>query len=84
MPADRRSLTAREIDVLRLIAVGRTNREIGMALSIGVGTVKGHLQRIYRKLRVGNRTQAAVEASRTGRLHRKVEIALHRSVDVER
>ena len=77
MPHDRHALTAREIEVLRLIVSGRTNREIGTALAITEGTVKGHLQRIYRKMRVENRAQAAA-------LHRKLERGTHLPADVDR
>ena len=77
MSRDRSTLTPREADVLRLIAAGRSNREIGGRLAITEGTVKGHLQRIYRKLRVENRTQAAL-------LHRKLEPPVPPPVDVDR
>ena len=77
MPHDRHALTAREAEILRLIASGKTNREIGAALDITEGTVKGHLQRIYRKLHVANRAQAAV-------LHRKLEKHPHLPADVDR
>ncbi|HJQ99723.1 MAG TPA: LuxR C-terminal-related transcriptional regulator [Candidatus Polarisedimenticolaceae bacterium] len=77
MPHDRHALTAREAEILRHIAAGRSNREIGTALDITEGTVKGHLQRIYRKMHVTNRTQAAV-------LHRKLEARPHLPADVDR
>lgn len=55
-------LTQREIDVLRLIVEGQTNREIGYNLHISVGTVKAHVEHIIAKLGVSDRTQAAVRA----------------------
>jgi DNA-binding CsgD family transcriptional regulator len=77
MRSDRSILTPRESEILSLITSGRTNREIGTALAITEGTVKGHLQRIYRKLRVENRAQAAA-------LHRKLETRAHLPADVDR
>jgi NarL family two-component system response regulator LiaR len=59
-------LTARETDVLRLIADGRANTEIGEQLFIGLGTVKGHVRDILAKLSASDRTQAAVLALRKG------------------
>ena len=55
-------LSQREHDVLRLIAAGLTNREIGDALFISAETVKKHTGSIYGKLAVGNRTEAAARA----------------------
>ena len=59
-------LTAREQDVLRLLAQGQTNREIGKNLIVSVGTVKVHVERILAKLGVSDRTQAAVRAVELG------------------
>lgn len=55
-------LTSRELEVLWLIAAGLKNREIADELVITVGTVKGHIHKIYRKLDVDNRVQAASRA----------------------
>ena len=55
-------LTAREMDVLRLIAQGNSNRQIADAFGLSVGTVKWYSQQIYQKLGVGNRTQAVARA----------------------
>ena len=55
-------LTAREIDILRLIAQGRNNREIADTLVIGEGTVKNHITNILGKLAVRDRTQAVLKA----------------------
>ena len=57
-------LTSREIQVLRHIAMGLTNKEIGASLEISVETVKEHVQNILRKLGLVDRTQAAVWAVR--------------------
>jgi DNA-binding NarL/FixJ family response regulator len=59
-------LTSRETDVLRLIIEGRTNPQIAIALGIGKGTVKSHVQRIIAKLGVADRTQAAVRGVQLG------------------
>jgi DNA-binding NarL/FixJ family response regulator len=55
-------LTAREIDILRMIARGRSNREIAEALVITEGTVKNHVTSILAKLSVRDRTQAVLKA----------------------
>ena len=59
-------LTSRELQVLRHVALGLSNREIGRSLDISVETVKEHVQNILRKLDVNDRTQAAVWAVRKG------------------
>ena len=51
-------LSAREAEILRWIALGKTNPEIGSILNISSFTVKNHVQRILKKLDVSNRTQA--------------------------
>lgn len=57
-------LTQRESEVLRQLAHGLTNKEIGQALGISYETVKEHVQHILRKIGVNDRTQAAVWAVR--------------------
>ncbi len=59
---DQSPLTQREMQVIRHIANGLKNREIGQSLEISVETVKEHVQNILRKLKVNDRTQAAVMA----------------------
>jgi len=60
------SLTNRETQVLRHVALGLSNKEIGQALSISIETVKEHVQNILRKIAVTDRTQAAVWAVKKG------------------
>lgn len=59
-------LTARELDVLKLIVEGYSNSQIGETLYITVGTVKTHVRNILNKLSVSDRTQIAVRALRAG------------------
>lgn len=59
-------LTPRETQVLRLIAMGLSNKEIGDSLEISIETVKEHVQNLLRKIAVEDRTQAAVWAIRHG------------------
>jgi DNA-binding NarL/FixJ family response regulator len=63
-------LTQRELGVLKLLAEGRTNREIGQALFLSAGTVKIHVEHILAKLGVSDRTQAAVRAVELGLVQR--------------
>ena len=65
-PSHTDELTQRELEVLRLIAEGKTNAEIAQSLFISVGTVKVHVERIIDKLGVSDRTQAAVRAVELG------------------
>ncbi|MFW6097037.1 MAG: LuxR C-terminal-related transcriptional regulator [Chloroflexota bacterium] len=61
-------LTARELEVLALVAQGLSNREIGERLFIALNTVKGHNRRIFGKLQVGRRTEAVARARELGLL----------------
>jgi DNA-binding NarL/FixJ family response regulator len=59
-------LTSRELDVLRLVAVGKPNKQIATELSISERTARTHVSRILHKLRLSSRTQAALWAVREG------------------
>lgn len=59
-------LTPRELEVVRLVADGRSNDEIGGALGIGTKTVETHLARLFERLGVGSRTELATRAVREG------------------
>ncbi len=63
-----RGLTEREVEILRLVASGLSDREIGKKLFLSEATVKTHLKATYRKLRVRNRAQAAALAALAGLL----------------
>jgi DNA-binding NarL/FixJ family response regulator len=62
------ALTSREIDVLKLLAKGRSNKEIGSDLFISETTVKSHVRSMFRKLRVMSRTEAIAAANQRGLL----------------
>ena len=55
----RPELTARELEILRLVASGNSNRRIAQRLWVTEQTVKFHLSNVYRKLGVANRTEAS-------------------------
>ena len=59
-------LTAREMDILKLMVEGLTNQAIGDVLGLSAGTVKGYAQTVMHKLGTNDRTQAAVKAIRLG------------------
>jgi DNA-binding NarL/FixJ family response regulator len=59
-------LTPRELEVLQLVALGRTNREVAEGFVISVGTVKNHVEHIIAKLGASDRTQAVVRALELG------------------
>jgi NarL family two-component system response regulator LiaR len=66
LPPTEEPLTEREMDVLRLVAQGLSNRDIAETLVIGEGTVRTHVSKILSKLHLANRTQAALYALREG------------------
>ena len=61
-------LSPRELDVLRLMAEGRTNQEIADALVVSLNTVKTHVKNIHSRLEATNRTQAVARARELGLL----------------
>ena len=61
-------LTNREIEILRLLALGKTNRQLAQDLRVSLSTVKTYIQRVIGKLGVSDRTQAAVRAAELGLL----------------
>jgi DNA-binding NarL/FixJ family response regulator len=73
---DRSELTTRELEVLRLVAAGSTNGEIARSLWVTEQTVKFHLSNVYRKLEVGNRTEASHYAHVNGLLARSRQLTL--------
>jgi DNA-binding CsgD family transcriptional regulator len=60
-------LSAREMQILDWVGLGKTNDEIGRILNISSFTVKNHLQRIYKKMNVMNRAQAVTKLEELGR-----------------
>lgn len=65
-PLSKSNLTERELDVLRLIASGQSNKEIAVTLHLTEGTIKGYVSAILAKLGVADRTQAALYAVKHG------------------
>jgi LuxR family maltose regulon positive regulatory protein len=61
-------LSRRELEVLELIALGKTNQEVAQQLVVSRGTIKAHAASIYRKLEVNNRTEAVARARQLGML----------------
>ena len=61
-------LSERELEVLRLVAQGLSNREISERLFLALNTVKGHNQKIFDKLQVQSRTEAVARARELGLL----------------
>jgi LuxR family maltose regulon positive regulatory protein len=59
-------ISQRELEVLQLVALGKTNQEIARQLVVSPGTVKAHTASIYRKLAVANRTEAVARARQLG------------------
>lgn len=67
--AQRQALSPREQEVLQLLVRGRSNKEIGAQLFISEETVKSHLKTLFAKLKVRDRTDAAISAVRHGIVH---------------
>ena len=67
-PSNAFSLTAREREVLALLAEGHAYGDIAAALSIGTGTVQNHIKALYRKLEVSSKAEAVSVAMRAGLL----------------
>jgi NarL family two-component system response regulator LiaR len=65
-PTKRETLSPREVEVVRLLAVGLSNKAIGAALFVSEKTIKNHVSRIFMKLNVTARTQAAMYALQSG------------------
>jgi two-component system nitrate/nitrite response regulator NarL len=65
---DRPVLTPRELDIIRLAADGHSNAEIGLRLHVSTATVKTHLQHVFEKLEVSDRSAAVAQALRRGLL----------------
>lgn len=65
----RPELTQREMDVLKMLIKGRSNKEIGSALFLCEDTVKAHFKTLFAKLKVQDRTEAAIHAIRHGIVH---------------
>jgi len=61
-------LTLREIEILRLIAEGLTNREIAQRLCLSENTIKTYIQNLYQKLDAHNRIEAVMRATKRGLL----------------
>lgn len=64
LPVDMPRFTMRQLDVLRLLAEGRSTKEIARELDLGPGTVKIHLAAIFRALHASNRTEAVILAAK--------------------
>ena len=62
----RTNLTSRELEVLKMLATGLTNKQIGSALDISDNTVRNHVNSIIEKLEVCDRTEAATTAIHRG------------------
>ena len=62
----RPELSQRELQILRMVGLGKPNKQIARDLSVEVTTVKGHVKSVFEKLGVRNRTEAVAEATRRG------------------
>ena len=73
--AQRIRLSRRESQVIRLVAEGCSNDEVGTALGIGAKTVETHLARLYERFGIGSRTELATRALREGWLDLPTDVA---------
>jgi len=64
-------LTTRELEILKLAALGLSNRDIALKLDLSLRTIKGYLADIFSKLSVGSRTEAVITCLRTGLINMK-------------
>ena len=80
--ASETELSDREIEILRLVATGVSNKEIAVKLAISPNTVKVHLRNVFTKAGVSSRTEAALLAVRMG-LVTQVEVPLEPAAEVE-
>lgn len=65
-PGRSQTLTQRELDILKLVTRGLSNKEIANELSLSMRTVQRHLESIFNKMQVGSRTEAVVHALKEG------------------
>jgi len=75
-------LSSRELEILRLVADGSSDREIAEALFLSLNTIKWHNRQIYSKLGVSSRTQAVAMASQAGLMEAQpapLEVSAHKS-----
>jgi two-component system, NarL family, response regulator LiaR len=68
---DYESLTKRELEILKLLVKGISNKDIAKALGLEINTIRSHLATIFSKLRVGSRTEAVTVGLRIGLLNKK-------------
>ncbi len=71
MKKKKEDFTERQLDVLKLMAIGKSNKSIAKILYITDSTVKAHLTAIYKKFGVTNRTEAAIKARDKGIIPRQ-------------
>ena len=80
--ASETELSDREVEILRLVATGASNKEIAVKLAISPNTVKVHLRNVFSKIGAASRTEAALIAMRMG-LVAQVEITTESEAEAE-